>query len=596
MCFVKFCQLILESDDETGYCCELVQDFLKEQGGSKKVEEILNKKMQEIRGADVLIAGLCHPCPEMRSLVLSEMQQFRVPPRPFADGTILTLKNIAASSTCVVQTCCVILSIAQIAQMGYCSGRHRAETIQWMLKMLQSKPKVLADVHFALIRALGTLLMEREADVDQYHFHGIVLRSEDESVLLLSNLRNVAPIADALSDLKVFSDGLVDWLQSEPCRIAAGRWPMSHVRFICEKVVEFKDSARASRMAQSLLVWLHSLSFDEVEWKPLLKCLGTLHELLGISMSAHVLPFLKSGKLVQRGRVLQSCAKLKLGFEGKSLKALARCLLAVESATCADDSSAGSLLMYVLRRELGANLGQFSSLQKSSYVFSFLFNVAKPDSKPSRAMGPVFSELLDFERRLEEGKQEQKKKEEESNQKQSDGGEDFVFDFKTEKRPKIMSEESVLGKELASRERVNGEQKPDDSAIGEEEEEREGEEGEVKEYPSLHDLSSKVTAFTPSELDGFHGRSQLLRDKMTNFCAAKLWTSSGLTTLNGNQSLSALMMLSDSQSAQAQHLFASLQALTTPWIHNGGENRLDRVFREVMRLKTFGRFFFATLL
>jgi hypothetical protein len=211
-------------------------------------------------------------------------------------------------------------------------------------------------------------------------------------------------------------------------------------------------------------------------------------------------------------------------------------------------------------------------------------------------MGPVFSELLDFERRLEEGKQEQKKKEEESNQKQSDGGEDFVFDFKTEKRPKIMSEESVLGKELASRERVNGEQKLDDSAIGEEEEEREGEEGEVKEYPSLHDLSSKVTAFTPSELDGFHGRSQLLRDKMTNFCAAKLWTSSGLTTLNGNQSLSALMMLSDSQSTHAHHLLTSLQALTTPWIQNGGENRLDRVFGEVMRLKTLGRFFFATFL
>jgi len=249
--------------------------------------------------------------------------------------------------------------------------------------------------------------------------------------------------------------------------------------------------------------------------------------------------------------------------------------------------------MYVLKREVGANLGQLSSLQKSSYVFSFLFNVAKPDSKPSRAMGPVFSELLDFERRLEEGKQEQKKKEEESNQKQSDGGEDFVFDFKTEKRPKIMSEESVLGKELASRERVNGEQKLDDSAIGEEEEEREG---EVKEYPSLHDLSSKVTAFTPSSLDGFDGHSQLLRDKMTNFCAAKLWTSSGLTTLNGNQSLSALMMLSDSQSTHAHHLLTSLQALTTPWIQNGGENRLDRVFGEVMRLKTLGRFFFATFL
>jgi hypothetical protein len=65
--------------------------------------------------------------------------------------------------------------------------------------MLQSKPKVLADVHFALIRALGTLLMERETDVDQYHFHGIVLRSEDESVQapLLQRIGGVATWGDA---------------------------------------------------------------------------------------------------------------------------------------------------------------------------------------------------------------------------------------------------------------------------------------------------------------------------------------------------------------------------------------------------------------
>jgi len=62
--FVQFCKLILEGDDETGSCCEIVQDFLNEREQSaqtRPLEEMLCFKIQRIRGADRLLEGLCHP-------------------------------------------------------------------------------------------------------------------------------------------------------------------------------------------------------------------------------------------------------------------------------------------------------------------------------------------------------------------------------------------------------------------------------------------------------------------------------------------------------------------------------------------------------
>ena len=64
--FFEFCQLLLEMEDGTGAYCELVQDFLKERDPSQAVEQMMRDQMQQNRGADRLIAGLCHPCPEMR--------------------------------------------------------------------------------------------------------------------------------------------------------------------------------------------------------------------------------------------------------------------------------------------------------------------------------------------------------------------------------------------------------------------------------------------------------------------------------------------------------------------------------------------------
>jgi hypothetical protein len=89
----------------------------------------------------------------MRSLVLSEMSQFRVPPNPFADETVPKLKEIAEDWH---KRAAVMLSLAQIAQMKHCSRSDRAETIRWMLKMLQSESDVLESVSFVLVKALGT--------------------------------------------------------------------------------------------------------------------------------------------------------------------------------------------------------------------------------------------------------------------------------------------------------------------------------------------------------------------------------------------------------------------------------------------------------
>ena len=67
---------------------------------------------------------------------------------------------------------------------------------------------------------------------------------EDEKVLFQPVYRENEGFAAALSDLQIFSKGLVDWLQRGQCLIALGRWPIRHVRFICEKITG-EDSARA---------------------------------------------------------------------------------------------------------------------------------------------------------------------------------------------------------------------------------------------------------------------------------------------------------------------------------------------------------------
>ena len=97
--FTAFCGQVLECDDKSGTCCELVRDFLQKRGGSEEVEQMVRDKLQVIRGTGHLIAGLFHQSPEIRrpfhktKLVLSEMKQFGIPSDPFV--IVARLKKVA---------------------------------------------------------------------------------------------------------------------------------------------------------------------------------------------------------------------------------------------------------------------------------------------------------------------------------------------------------------------------------------------------------------------------------------------------------------------------------------------------------------------
>jgi hypothetical protein len=129
---------------------------------------------------------------------------------------------------------------------------------------------VLENVHFALVKGLGTMLKEGGGSAAG---GGILLLRDDEGVLLQPGLRESISVANALSDLKIYSEGLVDWLELGPSPIAQGRWPIRHVHFLCENVAASKNDQMASRLVNSLLHRLHSSSFQMSEREHLLACL-----------------------------------------------------------------------------------------------------------------------------------------------------------------------------------------------------------------------------------------------------------------------------------------------------------------------------------
>jgi hypothetical protein len=354
---------------------------------------MLRDQMQKIRGTDLLLAGLCHPCPEMRSLVLSEMSQFRVPPNPFADETVPKLKEIAEDTSCAWHTrAAAMLSLAQIAQMKHCSRSDRAETIRWMLKMLQSESDELENVHFALVKALGTVLKEGGQSAAG---GGIMLLREDESVLSQPGLRESVSVANALSDLKVYSAGLVDWLEGGASPIAQGRWPIRHVHFLCENVAASKNSQMAVRLVNSLLHRLHSYSFQMSDQELLLRGLCAVHALVAADGWSQVLPFLEFGDAEQRARVLEAAVDMKVRFEGEDATGrLARCLLLETGPTRADERSETSMLSYVLKREAGKY--RYSSFRENSKVFVFLVNIMGQSTGDSQQV--VSRHLTDIEK------------------------------------------------------------------------------------------------------------------------------------------------------------------------------------------------------
>ncbi|MFN9905313.1 MAG: hypothetical protein ACK56F_04195, partial [bacterium] len=209
-------------------------------------------------------------------------------------------------------------------------------------------------------------------------------------------LRLSVSAANALSDLKVYSAGLVDWLEGGASPIAQGRWPIRHVHFLCENVAASNDSQRASRLVNSLLHRLHSSSFQMSEQALLLRSLRAVHALVAADGWSQLLPLLESGDAEQRTRVLEAAVDIKVRFEGEDATGrLARCLLLEMGPTCAHERSETSLLSYVLKKE--AEKYRYSSLRlrESSDVFVFLVSIMGQSTGDSQQA--VSRYLKDFE-------------------------------------------------------------------------------------------------------------------------------------------------------------------------------------------------------
>jgi hypothetical protein len=581
--FTDFCSAVLESDDGTGTCCELVRDFLKERGSCEAVEQMLRDKMQKIRGTDLLVAGLCHPSSEMRSLVLSEMIQFCVPPNPFSDGTVPKLKEIAEDKDRVWHTrAASMLSIAQIAQMKHWESfrSDRAEIIRWMLEMLESDTDALKNVHFALIKALGTILKQDAGDSDASE--GIKLRQEDESVVLQPGLReNVAvkfnmAVANALSDLGLCSEALVDWLQDEPSLIAEGRWPIRHVQFLCERVAVSNDFGRAVRLADSLLHRLHFKHFSSFIQSDRLLLLKGLDNLRGFmsegALSRMMFPFLEVGDAEQRARVLEAAVELKMQFGGQETSSnLARCLLLDVMPEGACDYTKISLLSHILEKE--GEKFQESSLRENSAVFVFLLNSMK------QSIGSQISGTQNARRKMK----------------------------------RALKKISIVAEHLLEFEGAHDEQK------NKQVEERPGHEGregggksdqskptnELQAFYSMHSradaelkfaLDDLLKRFTPDMLE--KASSTTAEHVCERYYAASLWTGSGLLQDTSAEKLATWLRLNKEDSVLVQDTCAALKHLQEPWLRGvaGANGEWEKQVFEMLKFEAFGPFVFGILL
>ena len=508
------------------------------------------------------------PCPHMRSLVLSEMSQFRVPPNPFADETVPKLKEIAEDWH---KRAAVMLSLAQIAQMKHCSRSDRAETIRWMLKMLQLRSDMLENVHFALVKALGTML---ESGGESAASSGIMLQRDDESVIFQPGLRESVAVANALADLKIYSAGLVDWLEAEPSLIAHGRWPIIHVHFLCENAAALTDFHRALGLVNSLLHRLHSSSFQMSEQALLLRGLRAVHALLAAVHALvaddgwrQVLPFLESGDAEQRARVLAAAVDIKVRFEGEDATGrLARCLLLEMGPTRAHGRSETSLLSYVLNKE--AEKYRYSSLRERSDVFVFLVNIMGQSTGDSQQA--VSRYLIDFEKAHVWEKSAKSKADE---------------------KPKQGGEKPAKGEEEKEEQGDSGVR----AALVKSKSQQESDEPRLL-TTNASSIDRHLQAFLPGILD--QEDSVTAMDVCERYCAASLWTSSGLVQEAQAEKIARWLVLREDEPARVAETFADLKHLQEPWMQGreGTDGKWERQVREALQLEKLGGFIFAMLL
>jgi hypothetical protein len=169
----------------------------------------------------------------------------------------------------------------------------------------------------------------------------------EHTFLEMLNAIDSVAVPEAVADLNLYSDGLVDWLSGAfgSHIITTGRWPLRHVSFICHRVAAFLDSQlqvhgdnngpatlaahatnlqRASRLVAVLFGRLHSPSFKTDQEVQLLEALGKVVAILGDGCIAHTIleSLLVKGSAEQGARVVRMLASLNIAVEMQSFDML----------------------------------------------------------------------------------------------------------------------------------------------------------------------------------------------------------------------------------------------------------------------------------
>jgi hypothetical protein len=421
-----------------------------------------------------------------------------------------------------------------MAQMDHCrKGNGRSDTLQWLLAMLT--PDQNEDICFALVKGLGTLLkgLEQTETEDgiilQESFEIILVAAKDEP-LLLSALKKSANrvVVEAVSDLKAYSDGLMDWVSNESSLIAEGVWPMRHLLHVfCIKTATSGNRERAEKLGQQLFGRVHAVAQDSfqsmTEKGAVVKALEMLCNVIRDDMSSLFLHLLKSGVVLQRARVIQVAAEVSMSVQRESHEALAKLAQAllsdvIEGCTLTDLMQGGSLLAVLLRDE-----SEVVNLRESSKVFRYLiesFGLAAEQGLESSILPKrVVHFLVEFEKHH-------------------------------------MADSAAAASRIETVEKKKMNPK-----------EKRKEDKEHSEHLSLKSLAAAVEDFTPRYLSTLIGQPE---NPLNLYCAARLWATSGLMQERTSEEIAAWLSLSEAMAKEAEDAFTNLQGLKEPWVSGHG--------------------------
>ena len=584
------------------------------------MQQKVRARLHEIRGVEALIIGLCHPSLELRSRILSEMEKFGVPHDPFTrtGGIATELKRIAHNNEAMwYKRAAAISSLVQIAQMDSSQqGENaiqnlkqkcrqvldRAETLRWVLEMLESCMD--ENVHYALAKGLGTLLKGKEETTHDCAW--MPLCQEDGNVVLHAlEMSDSQRIMDVVADLNAYSDGLMDWVLSKSYSKSKGKWPMRHVlNVFCSRITTSNDLERAVILAKNLFGRVHAVSSEifKIEASHLFNGLKATCKIIETDTLPLLLPFLKSGEVLQRVRVIEMAAKLEtadlgclsLNFACKSLVDFASSLLCeihtgvgLKGQCLLDELMEHEIAEYRIEHMHFSEGSQgvlmhvpFFQLSVIRFLLHILTPVATIGGGPEQVVAQLTAsgqlhEKNKHQHGLDSAHQHEHQKEQvsklEPTLKHAFGLE--VQSNKSQEKSMHKSQEtSTTGVPVAKLLISSCEQ-------------------DIQKV-SLQFLADSVAKFTPNMLKLRQTEANLLH----LYCAARLWTNTDLIRQDTAKSIADCLKLSSAQSLSYENAFS---AITEPWKSEYSEQEdgsWHEAVSERMQSKKLGRIFFKYVL